>query len=283
MSIIIPDSAISDWKDLQIRVRDFFQEMGYEAEVEKTIETAREKPEIDVWIKDPTVSVNTIYLVECKYWKKPIPPEVARSFRTIMYDAGANTGFIISRVGFTSGVDDSLKYTNIHRLTWEELQRTYGKEWLWKKRSRIAELRNDWEAHIHFDQEVGRLQNQANVIFHTPELIEEFCRLHVQGMMLSLAVGHMPNAYDREGPLDMPCDLSNPEFAGISRVESVREYFEILEPALEKWLMDFHALKKRARESFNALSNEDKAVMTQRALEAFNSHRNFPQPFDAIP
>jgi hypothetical protein len=283
MSMIVPDSAISDWRDLQIRVRDFFQEMGYETEIEKPITKARGETKIDVWIEDPTASVNTTYFVECKLWKRSVPSSVVRDFRSTMSDAGANTGFIIARVGFQSGAYDEAKYTNIHLLTWEELQRTYGDEWLRKKCSRIEELCNDWEAHIHFDQEVGRLQNQANVIFHTPELIEEFRRLRVQGIMLSLAVGHMPNAYDREGPLDMPCDLSNPEFAGISRVESVREYFEILEPALKNWLMDFRRLKKRAQESFSALSSEDKAMMTQRALEAFASHRNFPIRFDAIP
>jgi hypothetical protein len=244
MSIIIPDSAVSDWKDLQIRVRDFFREMRYEAEAEHRIDTARGKVEVDVWIRDPNASVNTIYLAECKHWKKRVTPEVARAFRTTMADFGASTGFIVSRVGFSSGVDDVVQYTNIHPLTWEQLQRAYGNEWLRKKRSRIEELRSsNLEVRNHFHPDLAGLQQEVlNAVIHTPELNQEFCRLRKLFGPLEVAATQMYIIRFDESPLDIPYLLKSTIFQDYDSAVSVRQYFDRVEAVLNKWFLDFHTL-----------------------------------------
>ena len=78
--------------------------MGYEATAPFTVELAgRGKKEADVYVNDPRASVNQIMLIECKHWELLVPQGEVHSFQTVMIGAGANTGFIISKVGFQSG------------------------------------------------------------------------------------------------------------------------------------------------------------------------------------
>src|SRR5213080_4807970 len=37
-----------------------------------------------------------VYLCECKFWTRPVPQEVVHAFRTVISDAGAHRGFVIS-------------------------------------------------------------------------------------------------------------------------------------------------------------------------------------------
>ncbi|MCC8959487.1 restriction endonuclease [Bradyrhizobium sp. Pear77] len=122
--MFIPTSQLKDWRDLQDKVAMLFREMGYDAVTPLTVKLAgRGSKEVDVYIHDPRASVNQVMLVECKYWESPVPQDTVHSFHTIMSGAGANTGFIISKVGFQSGAYEAASSTNIHLLSWDELQR----------------------------------------------------------------------------------------------------------------------------------------------------------------
>jgi predicted helicase len=69
-------------------------------------------------------------LVECKFWDSSIPQDTVHSFHTVMTGAGANTGFIISKIGFQSGAYEAAqKNTNIHLLTWKGFQHKFGRQW----------------------------------------------------------------------------------------------------------------------------------------------------------
>ena len=128
--MLIPTSDIEDWRDLQNKVAMLFTEMGYYAESPHTVELAgRGKKEVDVYIRDDRASVNQIMLVECKFWTQRISQETVHSMITVMGGAGANTGFIISKNGFQAGAREAARSTNIHLLTWDELQQKFGRQW----------------------------------------------------------------------------------------------------------------------------------------------------------
>jgi hypothetical protein len=56
--MLIPTSAIADWRDLQGRVAMIFSEMGYYTETPRHVELAgRGKKQVDVYIKDEQVLV----------------------------------------------------------------------------------------------------------------------------------------------------------------------------------------------------------------------------------
>src|ERR1700754_2667432 len=128
--MLIPTDEILDWSDLQEKVAMFFRELGYEAATQLTVELAgRGRKEVDVHIRDPRASVNQIMLAECKCWASRVPQDTVHSFRSVMEGTGANTGFIISKVGFQAGAYEAARNTNIHLLSWDELQRKFGRQW----------------------------------------------------------------------------------------------------------------------------------------------------------
>jgi len=141
--MFVRTSEIVDWRDLQRCVAQLFQEMGYEVHIEQAITMSRGKKEIDVVVIDPHASVNQCYLIECKYWSDSVHQGVVHELRTVMQDSGANTGFVVSKNGFQSGAREAAQHTNIHLLNFEELQHTFGKQWLrtqWRRIEQIAEL-----------------------------------------------------------------------------------------------------------------------------------------------
>ena len=48
-----------------------------------------------------------------------------------MADVGANTGYIISRVGFQAGAYEAAANTNVKLLSWEEFQEVFVDQWYW--------------------------------------------------------------------------------------------------------------------------------------------------------
>jgi hypothetical protein len=75
----------------------------------------------------------TSQIPECKNWRVNIPKEVVHAFRTVVQEAGANRGYVISRVGFQHGAGEAAKSTNIELVTFAEFQSVYFPKW-WKKR-----------------------------------------------------------------------------------------------------------------------------------------------------
>lgn len=92
--------------------------------------TARGKVNADVFAIDMQESLQTKYLVECKLWKNNIPQEKIHAFRTVMNDIGADTGIMISKKGYQSGVKDAASFTNVRVLTWREFESMFRMRWL---------------------------------------------------------------------------------------------------------------------------------------------------------
>jgi len=67
-------------------------------------------------------------LVECKYWKRPIPQTVVHAFRTVVADSGANVGLIVSLNGFQAGADSAALLSNVHLIDWYIFSRSLLKD-----------------------------------------------------------------------------------------------------------------------------------------------------------
>lgn len=123
------ESEPTTWRELQDRVCALLNECGYNAQSPKTIETVRGKVEVDVFIESPDELVKKI-ICECKYWESAVPKEKVHAFRTVVADAGASLGLLISKCGFQSGAVEAAKYSNIVLLTWDEFVELLKNKWI---------------------------------------------------------------------------------------------------------------------------------------------------------
>jgi restriction system protein len=76
----IYDATPSDWKELQKFTATILSECGFDAEIEKEIETVRGKVEVDVYA-ERKAAFESKTICECKYWQSPVPQTVVHAFR----------------------------------------------------------------------------------------------------------------------------------------------------------------------------------------------------------
>lgn len=127
---MITTKVPNDWRELQSQTALILSECGFNVEEEKILELARGKKEIDVYAEELVDGRKRIHLCECKYWKDNLPQEVVHAFRTVLGDSGADTGYIISRVGFQSGAINASKFTPIKLVTWEDFIDEFETTWI---------------------------------------------------------------------------------------------------------------------------------------------------------
>ena len=94
--------------------------------------------DIDVYARDATREPTLTIVCECKHWQAAVPKNVVHGFRTVMDEAGANVGFIISANGFQSGALEAANNTNIHLVTWNEFQERFFDRWFETMRVKLA-------------------------------------------------------------------------------------------------------------------------------------------------
>ncbi|MDM7860559.1 restriction endonuclease [Alteromonas sp. ASW11-36] len=121
----VPDT----WQDLQNETARILAECGFSVEVEKIIDTARGKVEIDVYAEEKVKGRKYTILCECKHWKGRVPQNVIHGFRTVTADIGANVSYLISLNGFQVGAFSAAKHTNTKLVTWEEFQNHFEQSW----------------------------------------------------------------------------------------------------------------------------------------------------------
>lgn len=116
------------WQDLEEAVARILRECGYEVGVQKQVELARGRVNVDVWADDHAEPPN-ILIVECKHWTKPVSRDVVHGFRTVVGDSGANTGLLVSSAGFQAGAKEAAAYSNVRLLSWDEFQQLFARRW----------------------------------------------------------------------------------------------------------------------------------------------------------
>ncbi|MER2492716.1 restriction endonuclease [Catenovulum sediminis] len=129
---MIENPKPSDWKELQSGVCRILNEVGIDAETEKSIETPRGVVEVDVYGVDQSSVEKIRYIIECKNWGNPIPQTVVHAFTSVLHETGGHIGILISKKGFQSGSLNYVKHTNIDALTYAEFQQRYFKPWYLK-------------------------------------------------------------------------------------------------------------------------------------------------------
>ena len=193
-----------------------------------------------------------------------------------MEGAGANTGFIISKVGLQRGAYEAIRFTNIHLLTFEELQHKYGSEWFRKQKSRLEPLvlKLREAHHLHFDQ-FNTLPVHNNMFFHTEQLYERLCYFHKLNLDLSImASGKEPESYlgtepiESANPFDPYVTWETTEKKAPYTFLTVRQFFQDMTKAMESWINGFEALRREAHESFDALSEDEQSDIMLRSMKA---------------
>jgi hypothetical protein len=272
--VLIRNEQVGNWEDLQDKVQAFFEEMGYVAQSPYDIPLAgRGQKEVDVFVEDRRASVATTYVIECKWWNTDVPQDVVHSFHTVVHGCGANTGFIISKIGFQPGAREAAQFTNIRLLTFEELQHAFGDQWFLHEQDEIRKLMQKFDQvhHLHFDQ-WNNLPIHNNKIFHTQDLSDGLSMLAMSGINLALqARSRRPESYLGPEPVEMTCDPLNPLATVPSGqtwhiAPTVRDYFRRLRQGLTNWITAWNALEQEAQASFNALSEETQFVYFDRAF-----------------
>jgi hypothetical protein len=79
-----------------VQTAHILTECGMTAQLEKTIQLARGTASVDVHSRDSGGTPPMLYLCECKNWATRVSKEKVHAFRTVVADAGANCGFLIS-------------------------------------------------------------------------------------------------------------------------------------------------------------------------------------------
>src|ERR1017187_8562655 len=91
------------WGELEDLVTAILNEAGLQARRGVSLTRPRGSVDVDVLAEETHDGIVHRILCECKNWRTNVPRELVHAFRTVILDAGANRGYVISRVGFQSG------------------------------------------------------------------------------------------------------------------------------------------------------------------------------------
>ena len=128
---MITEKRPDSWQQLQEWTAQILRECGWSAQTEVKVHTVRSKVKVDVFAIETVQGREYKTLIECKNWTTRVHQNVVHGFRTVMTDAGANTGYIISRMGFQAGAYEAAENTNVKLLSWEEFQEVFVDQWYW--------------------------------------------------------------------------------------------------------------------------------------------------------
>ena len=126
----IEAAAPAEWRELQVAVARLFNESGFVATADKRLALVRGEVNVDVYVVDEAARPHPVRLViECKHWSKRVDKSVVHGLRTVVNDAGAHGGIIVSRAGFQSGAVAAARSTNVQLFTWTDLERSLVTRW----------------------------------------------------------------------------------------------------------------------------------------------------------
>lgn len=112
-----------DWKDLQVKVKEIYEDLGCEVKEDVPVKGARIKHKIDVLAFFEFAGQKFRIAIECKYWNTKVKKIQVSSLIGVLADIGAEKGIIVSKMGFQSGAHRLAAYTNIELLTFDELKK----------------------------------------------------------------------------------------------------------------------------------------------------------------
>jgi len=233
---MIFDQEIEDWKDLQNLTAQMFNEMGFIAFVEKTIQTVRGTKKIDVYVEDNLSRPPLVYLCECKQWSRRVHKDIVSSFRQVVTDYGANRGYLISNKGFQSGSREAARKSNVCLVTWMELQNLCKTRWLEKMKENISSLVHQIICCITPLQPGSESRKKwLEFPFDADEFMDLFDK---HGVFLEIASYVL-----KEGALEAHLPMKLPKIGRKESIEisSFRQYFDYAIPLGKSVLNDFQS------------------------------------------
>lgn len=112
----------TNWRRLESKVRDLFQECGCSARKAIVSGPGKVQYEIDCLVTFEALSLPTKWIVECKDWGSRIPQEVAASLRQRVTDTGADKGILVCPSGFQTGTMNQAEISSLILITPDQLE-----------------------------------------------------------------------------------------------------------------------------------------------------------------
>jgi len=251
---MIENPKPKEWRALQTGVCRIFKEIGLHTEENKLMPTPRGTVSLDVFAVDPG-SVDSIqYVVECKNWKTSIPQSVVHAFTTVMHEAGANIGYIISQKGIQKGAKNYLKNTNIKGMTYADFQQHYLRMWI--ERQFCITIWNVADALIQYTEPINSRRERFRDSLSS-ELNEKYRELYDKyylfGMaMVMISAGAHKFVRSFSGTPDISVETLNRIIA-----ETLGEGYKIDTPYLRDFLDKLVELIGSITDQFNAIFGEN--------------------------
>jgi restriction system protein len=174
---MIESGLPKDWHELQDKTAQILSESDFEAYTDREISLARGTVSVDVLARDLSATPPATYICECKHWQSAVSKNVVHAFRTIVVDAGAHRGFIISSGGFQSGAYEAVEHSNVDLVNWSEFQHLFVERWF--QTFMAPTLLKEGDAlHEYTEPFNSRIASKASAL--PPNLQEQFGRLQDQ-------------------------------------------------------------------------------------------------------
>jgi restriction system protein len=127
---VIASHAPGDWRDLQDGVARILRECGFDAEVEKPIQTERGPVNVDIAAEEIIRGRRNASSASASTCVARVPQAVIHGFRTVVSDSGANVGYIVSSAAFRRARSAAADLSNVRLVTWEGFQAEFEQSWI---------------------------------------------------------------------------------------------------------------------------------------------------------
>jgi hypothetical protein len=101
------------WQRYQEDTAALFRDLGLDAQVGQTLTGVRTSHAVDVSVRGHHVGFETLWIVECKHWAKPVTKLHVLALREIVADLGADRGILMAESGFQAGSVEAAQLTNV--------------------------------------------------------------------------------------------------------------------------------------------------------------------------
>jgi hypothetical protein len=167
------------WEEYQHRAAGLLRELGFTAEVNASLTEANGAVHaIDVAAHLTVAGVRVCWIVECKYWSRPVDMGAVRDLRTLVLDLGADHGLLMSESRFQSGAILTAKQKNITLTSLDDLRVNAADEILAARVALAEKSLMDLSLRVNRDlrpftmRTLHRLASFASRL--PPEVVEEF-------------------------------------------------------------------------------------------------------------
>lgn len=170
---------VKRWEEYQHQAASLLCELGFSIQVNAQVTEANGAAHaIDVAARRTVAGVDLLWIVECKYWNRPVPIEKVLALRTLVLDLGADRGLLMSESGFQSGAIRTANQKNITLTSLDDLRVNAAEEILASRVSAAENSLMDLALRVSRDlSPSGILAPRMLATFAariSPEIVKEF-------------------------------------------------------------------------------------------------------------